>query len=356
MPKIKEKLGSIIIAFVGIILMVFSKSVDICVNKWWPEHGEWAGYLVEHMGAVLVVGMFIRVAVEEGYQKAFLGSVNKLVQDQIRSSIDKTSKEALDPLSTELKRATKTIEQLATGLTYKIIQNLDEDLRKVLEDGVLNSPFLRPEYSLYLKLEPFAKDILKVSVTTRYKVKNRSDSAASYKVFSWLDDVLRPAGTRESQFTCFSFGHVDVSGTTHFVPPVDIKALELTRAIFQDHGKLGLEYIISNIEKDSTYEVILEGIQLMRDRDVFVWNLVTLTNQVELTVELAGGLQKSDFDIFPRAMHHAEAKVEIDSKHASKVTMKLHQVFLPYQGVEVRWSRLAGNKAASNIASPSISA
>jgi hypothetical protein len=342
---IKGKWVSIAIALIGVLLMLFSKFAEWYVEQRWPNHGEWLGYFVEHLGAVLVVGMFIRVAVEEGYQNAFLGSVNELVQQQIRDSIDKTSKEALTPLSSEIKRATSAIEQLATGLTYKIIQNLGESLRKVLEEGVLNSPFVRPEYALHLKLEPFASadgphpDILEVLVITKYKVKNRSDERASYPVNSWLDDVIRPAGVRESQFTRFSFGHVDTTGKTHFVPAADITALEFDGHIFQDHGKLGLKYEIDDIEKDSTYEVIVEGKQLMRDHDVFVWNLVTLTNQVDITVELAGGFKKNDFDIFPRAMHHAEAQVEINREDPAKITMKLHQVFLPYQGVEVRWSR-----------------
>src|SRR5947207_13359827 len=90
---IKKNWGSVVIALIGGLLMLFSKSADWRVEKWWPHHGEWIGYFVEHLGAVLVVGMFVRVAIEEGYEKAFLGSVNEEVQKQIRKSIDETSKE-----------------------------------------------------------------------------------------------------------------------------------------------------------------------------------------------------------------------------------------------------------------------
>jgi hypothetical protein len=239
----------------------------------------------------------------------------------------------------------KNIQQLATSLTYKIIQNRDPSLRKVLEDGVLNSLFVRPEYALSLELKPFLNgngshsDILELSVITSYKVTNQSDRSASYLVVSWLDDDIRPSGVRESQFTRFVFGPVDdVDGKTHLLPTADILALEQEERIFERNGALHLNYEIHRIEKGSTYEVIVAGKQLMHRNDTFVWNVVTLTNQIDVTVELSGGITQRDLDIFPRAIHHAAEQADIDHRDPTKVTMKLHQIFLPYQGIEVRWS------------------
>ncbi|HEV2987889.1 MAG TPA: hypothetical protein VG759_05570 [Candidatus Angelobacter sp.] len=349
---IKAHWPSIRIALLGVLLMLGSKLAESIVEELWPQHGEWIGYFLEHLGAVLVVGMLVRVAIEEGYQETFLGSVKEEVKKKIQDGIDQISKESLQPITNQLLHAKEdinqldsSIQQLATALTYKITQNLDQDLRRVLEDGVLNSPFVRPEYSLNLKLQPFSNrdgspsDILEVSVTTSYKVTNRSDERAKYLCESWLDDDIRPSGIRESQFTRFVFGKVGSDNKTHFLPVADILALEDDGKIFEHNGALHLKYEIEGIEKGSTYEVIVAGKQLMHRNDIFVWNVVTLTNKIDVTVQLTGGITQKDLDIFPRAIHHAAEQAAIDkTTDPTKVTMNLHQVFLPYQGVEVRWS------------------
>lgn len=349
---IDENWKTILIAILGGFLMFKSPVLASRVETWWPNHEKLIEYFIEHLGAVLVVGMLIRVALETGYEKAFRGSLSNLVQSQIRASIDKVSKESLTPLTNELTNAKnsignlevdlkKSISQLSTAVTYKLIQGLDDPLLKMLEDRVLNSPFQRPEYALILTLRPYESlqsHILEVSVSTRYKVTNNSGKVASYPIYSWLDDVLRPSGKPECEFTRFTFSHVDDKGTVQSIPGFSLSELKETGQIKPEDGRLTLNYDIKNIPDNATYEVIIEGKQLMRDHDVFVWNLVTLTRQLDLTVNLAGGLTPDHLNVFPRAIHHAADEVKPIGKGTPTITMHLQQVFLPYQGVEVRWS------------------
>jgi hypothetical protein len=336
---IKEELGTISIALVGALLILLSIRSQKLVERSWPHHGEVAGYLIEHLGAVMIVAVLVRVAIEEGTERKFLWSVNHLVQDEIKKSINKSSVESIQPLKDVIDQAKHSIEQLATGLTYKIIQNLDPNLRKVLEAYVLNSPFVRPQYTLELTLRPFPQDlnsdILEVSVRTLYTIKNRTDDRAKYECESWLDDVVRPSGNSGCKFTWFSFEELDTEGEESASFPYDLSVLEREGRIYSGDGTLRLKFPIM-IGKGATYRVTIEGKQLMRRHDVFVWNVVTLTNQIDLTVNL-DGVTLSELDIFPRALHHAAGQAE-KKNHDRGVMMTLHQVFLPYQGVEVRWS------------------
>jgi hypothetical protein len=363
-----ENWKTILIAVLGGFLMFKSQALASRIETWWPNHENLAEYFIEHLGAVLVVGMLIRIAIEEGYQHAFLGSVNEEVKCQIRASIDEISKESLKPLTDELAKAKesignlevdlkKSISQLATAVTYKLIQGLDDPLLKMLEDRVLNSPFERPEYTIHLTLKPF-KDlksgILEVDVSTCYKVTNNSGKVASYPIYSWLDDVLRPNGVQECDFTRFTFSRVDDTGKAQQVPGFSLPELEKTGQIKPEDGRLTLNYNIENIPEKATYEVIIEGKQLMRNHDVFVWNLVTLTRKMDLTVELVGGLTPRDLNIFPRAIHHAADEVKPEGMNTPKITMHVGQVFLPYQGVEVRWSpNVLPEPAKGDAAQPS---
>jgi hypothetical protein len=356
MGWIKKNRQSIIIALLGLALMAL-REVDL--GRWPAYRVFWSkyhliAYVVEHLGAVLFVAMLVRVAIEQGYERAFLRDVN----EQVKAQIHETSREALKPLSQEVKNASdlvtdmdKGLQRLSKSLTYRIIQNLSDDLRKVLEEYVFNSSFVRPEFYIHLKLERFndaqgTPGILNASVGIRYRVKNRSDKTASYSVESWVTDLIRPNNVRESRFTRFAYGPVIADGQSNLLPAFDLKSMEAAGKISERDGRLYLRQDIDGIAPDCTYEVIVASRQLMREHDFFIWSVTTLTEKVGLTVELAGGLQKADLDIRLTAIHHAHNKADVDKRDPSKITMTLHQVFLPYQGIEVRWSPQATSKPA----------
>ena len=352
----REHWVSFAIALLGIGLMFASKQGDNYIKARFPGSAEAIEYTIEHLGAVLVVAMLVRVVLEEGYQRAFLGSLTEEVQKQVRESIDRTSRESLKPLTDELVKAkdsiaaldidlTNSIEQLASALTYKIIQKIPPDLRKVLEDKVLNSTFVRPEYKVRLVLRPYpladgssSPDVLEVVVETSYTVRNQSREKASFPCVSWLDDLVRPSGKRECQFTHFTYGHVDSEGRTHFIPAADMDDLENAGKITQSKGMVRLRYDIDEIDPEAVYEVVVRGKQLMRVHDVFVWNVAILTNRLELTMDLEGGITLQNLEVIPKALHHADMDARTVFERDTHVSMKLDQVFLPYQGIEVRWS------------------
>jgi len=341
-----------------------------------PHHIQLPDYLVyfvEHLGAVLLVAMLVRIALEEKFQQTFLNRVQRGVEN----SIDETSKEVLprslgplkqriDEFNDTIERADKQIDQLHVELTYKIFEALDPQLRKDFEEKVMNAPFFRPKYHLQLRMRPFVgadgkndPDILEVHVSNKYWVTNYSKSQRTFPVKSWLDDIIWPAGKREARFTRFAFGQVfraDPSGEREDDPlddlarhPEKYQAQLLPNANIDDlkaehinsaHGMLHFQYPIERINPGDTYEVVIEGIQLMHRHDNFVWNFVTLTKQLYLTLDLEGGLTDRDLEVFPRLLHHGDDPQRNKAKETATrlVDLTHQQVFLPYQGVEIRWS------------------
>ena len=351
---IKQEWSSVAIGVVGIVFILAAKLSEPYLSPRFPHAAEPLGYLMEHLGAVLVVAILVRVALEEGYQKAFLGSVNK----EVASSIDRTSQTALVPLSTELAKATSSISilderlsasvdqvsQLSAALTYKIIQNLDPQLRKVLEERVLNAPFKRPTCALHVELRPYSRDndphaqeLLEMFIDIDYSILNQSESDAAYNCVFWLDDVIRPSGEIECYYTHFSFGPIDQGGKAHLNPSADLKLLREAGHITLEKTLLRLEYEITDIAPGRAYAIKIAGRNLVRSNDLLIWSMVNLTNKLSFTIDLGGGLTLSELEVSPRALHHAEGTTTINGD--TQIKFELDHILLPYQGVEVRWAR-----------------
>ena len=354
MKWIREEWLSIAIGIAGVVLLLLAKYAEESLKVRFPTMGENVVHVMEELGGVLVVGMLVRVALEERYERKFLGSVSH----EVKQSIDKVSREAVEPLSkkmesagalialldSRLSTASNQIDQLSAALTYKLVQNLQPEFRKVLEDKVLNAPFVRPEFRLIIRLSPHKvpkgspwKGLVDVHMSTSYTIKNQTESSADFNCIFWLDDMIRPAGHRECEYTRFAYGKVDKQGVAHMYPSADLGQLESDGNIILDKSALRLQYNMQDIEVGATYAVVVDGKTVMRPHDVLIWSMATLTNKLDLTILLEGGFTLNDVDVVARALHHAGGDNKVISD--TEVHFTLNQVFLPYQGVEVRWTK-----------------
>jgi hypothetical protein len=329
MSKRKRRLESTAIGVVGLVLVFVGLNV---------QHPALLGYGLEHLGVVLVVGLFIKIAIEEASQREFLGVVNEQVKMQIQATTAEVARKSIEPLEADIKR-------LATNLTFRIANLFNEDLRKELDRTILNPTFVRPQYTLNLKLKPLSPNndlepgLLNVVVGISYEIKNVSSDPAEYSVQSWVDDVIpKPSG-----ICCYT--GVAYGGKKSGLRAYDIKALEKSKEIVHGNGVVSLKLRPETINPACSLFVEIEAAQLMRTEDHFVWNLIGLTERLDVVVELEGGLTFDKFDVFPRELHHLgpdafRAKIKPESD--VRMTMSIDQVLLPYQGIELRWAPRAG--------------
>jgi hypothetical protein len=330
-----QKFSSLLILLGGLVL-VFATA---WLNRLVPEQSRFLEPLIyglEHLGVVVVVAMVVRGTLERASQLEFVKVVNDRVKAQIEASIS-TSVSTIAEKS--IKPLEASIRKLTEGLTYKITTLFDEPLQEMLRNSVLNPPFIRPKYTLHLKLSPLDgnPDLLEVFVGLSYEVRNVTTETAKYSIESWLDDVVQVPGVtdiKRSHFTLVAYGEKDPPR------PFDIPALKREGCIEQGCGVTSIQVKDVEVEPNCSLYVVLEGEQLMRRQDHFVWNLITLTKRLDIIVELLGGLTVNNFDVFPREMHH----IGHDTFRANQqwvdntLTMTIDQVLLPYQGVEIRWS------------------
>lgn len=224
--------------------------------------------------------------------------------------------------------------------TGGIVQRLTIKLRRVFNDRslldmldrtIFDPDFVRPWYRLALTIEPLEghQDLLRVSLKNEYEVKNVSGAPKKYKVAGWLDDILRP--NDEAGFTSFKMGS----------PGEDLMELAVKRYEVKKDGRISVEESTRLLENEESYHVSIEGMQFNRKEDLFIFHMLAVTGELDLAVELSGGLTFDELGVFPYALHHilnAEFQTNYVKK-PSKTAMecKIPHVLLPYQGVEVRW-------------------
>ena len=326
----------------GLVLVVFAPPL---IRWLLPTNSSFTGpleYGLEHLGAVVVVAMLIRGTLEAASQRELVSLVSDKVKQQVEVSIQKT---LLDVEEKLLQPLQNSIKKLTDRLSYRIALLFgDTPLGEMLEASVLNPPFSRPWYRLHLKLEPLAEpdgrstEFLKVFVGLSYQVRNVSGQVRDYVVESWLDDVIRSVKVsdgNEPGFIGVKYGAIDPPNNV-----VNRTDLEQAGRIFRQGGLIRLQVKMESIRPDESLYVYVDGMQLMRMEDHFVWNLTTVTEKVDVFVELAGGVTFDSLDVFPRAMHHITHDAFSNMCHRDENILKIsvNQVFLPYQGIEIRWS------------------
>lgn len=319
----------------GALLLVFGAPwiSHLIIRGRWPEFEKELGYGLDHLGLVVIAAMVLRVTIEGASQREFISFLNDRVKAQIQASISTVADKSIKPLE-------QTINKLNERLEYRIA-TLDDKSLQVLKEKVLNPAFSRPQYNLELRLEPFknpTSDLLRVFVGLSYEVRNISGKTACYTIESWLDDVIQLAALKEadrSHFTRVAYEKRPLGDADDR----DIGNLKQKGYIGQGDG-MKTVHIPYDVESDSHLYVAIEGYQLMRNEDHFVWNLVTITEKFTVTVKLLGNLTRENFDVFPHEMHHIEHEEFKKNQQwqDNKLTITINQVTLPFQGIEIRWS------------------
>ena len=285
-------------------------------------------YGLEHLGVATIVAIIVWKIVEEVSQREFL--------DVLRENLDIQVKTLLDPL------------------TYKITRTLgDNRLKEMLEKRVLNPDFMRSFLNLTLKLTPLRNpgvpaDLLECVVISEYEVRNISDKEMRYEINSWLEDIIELKRDDHSPISGFTKIQVIYQNRPHIL---DIAELERKKAISRKEGVIELQYPYDHMLKpNERLHVIIEGLQIMRKEDHFIWNLSIITEKMDISVELSGGLNFDGLNVHPREMNHIghEAFSQTwDNSMPNILKMNINEVLLPYQGVEIRWASKPVQQAAA---------
>jgi len=183
-------------------------------------------------------------------------------------------------------------------------------------------------------------------------VKNVSDVEREYSIASWLDDIIKLERNRDNHRPGFT--HIEVGPKISNKPSrtfsLNIPELEEhgathkneeKGAIDREEGVINLQLRTGPIKPNEIWYVRIDGTQIMRTEDHFVWNLITLTQKLDIFIELSGGLTFDQLSVYPREMHHIGHKAFLDTRDNSTPNtwkMKIDHVLLPFQGVEIRWA------------------
>ena len=338
----RERWGNWIILLLGLALSIGSKPLEDTiaerVDQTYQKLVHVLGYGFEHLGVVLVVAWLVRVAIERASERQFLRVVTANMRQQISTSIKGVAAESLRPLQ-------ESIGKLDDVLGYTIRREglLDDESQKVLKERVLSPKFIRTEYALRLTLEPFSADLVNVRSRSIYSVKNVTKAPAKYTVEAWVDTMFEPAGlgrNGESRFTRFNSGPEDSWSEVELRPFV-IDDMISQGKIYRNNGGVWLRYELHDeLPPEATYKVDLEGSQLMRSTDLFVWTMNGLTRRFTVSVEFAKGYTDADFDLEARELHHIgrDAFRQTFRNEEGVHSWSINQVLLPYQGVEIWWS------------------
>ena len=128
-------------------------------------------------------------------------------------------------------------------------------------------------------------------------------------------------------------------------------------AIYREEHVIQLKCETPPIKPKESLRVKIDGMQIMRMEDHFVWNLTTITEEFSISIELLGGLTFDQFEVRPRAMHHRSEVLKPPTPQTpTGWKLKIEQTILPYQGIEIRWAPRKARAATSPGIQPSLAA
>jgi hypothetical protein len=267
---------------------------------------------LEHLGVGVFAVTVLKIFIEEAAQEQFLNLLRTDVKDQVGTTV---------------------ISFIRRGSW--ILNN--QVLKKELEDSILLPVFTRPEYRLTLRLEPLEnhENLLKVWITIEYDVKNVSDTAGTYPVSTWFEDIIKLDDLAPESRP--GFQSVRIGGTDY-----PIENLTGTGRIVSEEQMVQLRNLSTPvIRPEERISISISGMQIMRNADHFVWNLPTITHKLGLLIKLEGGLTFDGLEVCPREMHHMSHEEFIKPKPdfaTNTWTLSIEHVLLPFQGIELRWA------------------
>jgi hypothetical protein len=331
-------------------------------------------YTFEHLGAVLFVAMVVRIGIEEAAQER----ANHLAVEQVKSAMKEKLDAAFQSVDEKVKLFNTAVDKVGTGVETALqsfnekvldVNQKMESMQTVLGGNLyghrlspadrteigkvyLNPEFFRPLYRLELTLKPLPNEIIEVCIETDAQIENISKDVAEHRVSARLDNVLvkSRAGSvkAESKMIRFEFGPETEAGrqqaslqAVNFdkFTPDELKQKKLLR---EDGTDLIFEYPFGiRIPPNETYFVKVVASQLMREGDLFVWKMFVATQKLVVVVHLADGLTADTFEVVARPVHHRDHPnfLPTISEGRRRLEWTIDGVLLPYQGVELWWSR-----------------
>lgn len=311
-PARHRWISALLLFGVGALLLLIGIGIHRPHTK-----SEFFASFFQHLGIGLVAVSLLKFFIEEAAQQQFLNLLRTDVKNQVGTTV------------------ISFIRRGSWILTNAV-------LKKELEESILLPTFTRPAYDLRLKLEPLEThaDLFKVWITFEYYVKNVSDRPEPYPVNAWLDDVIRLDDLAAESKP--GFRHIQIGGTTYNGNQTDLEKKLGTDKIHYERGMIEIRGLLTPIiNPEERLKIIVEGMQIMRNADHFVWNLPTITHELTLSIELAGGLTFDQMEVWPNEMHHIsheEFMSTLDRAQPNIWKLKISHVVLPFQGVELRWA------------------
>ena len=322
-----------------------------------PQHThviELLVYIVEHLGAVVFVAMIIRLAIEEAANKRALSEVSAAASAAVKAKVGEAFKRVdvtvakFEDLVEHVNAKLETIQTVTGGNLYG--KRLEKGAREEIARVYLNPVFFRPLYKLDLTLTPKGDDTLEVKIRTDTQIENISQTAQPYTVSALLDNALFYSKAarfpRAARFERFEFGPNTPEGRLHAsYQPLDVESLtaDKLRECLQEKGSdLSFQYDPGElIPPQGLYFIKMEATQQMRESDLFVWNMMIATQEMQVTVHLEGDLTTKNFLVIARPVHHKSNLNLIPTVNESDTALSwtIDGVLLPYQGVNLWWSR-----------------
>lgn len=282
--------------------------------------------LLKELGGVFIVGYLVQELIEIRHQRAWQRELQKRVRKTLRPAI----------------REVRELNQdLGITLRNRVIIE-DDDAREELTSKVLRPDFIRRNYRLTLTLQTIpASYVLRVTTETEYLLENVSRETKPWTIRGWIDTARDQWLYQfpKSRFVFLSFGKEEFrEASSH--RPVDLdpqtnKLLVLT----EERDALTLAYPMDEpIHAGERYYIRLIAEQVMQIQDQFVWNMVHVTDKLDLVVKLRGSLDWNRFAVVPRLLHHQDHFIESSPQPANgECLWQLKNILLPYQGVQIWW-------------------
>ena len=320
-------------------------------------------YAIEHLGAVVVAAMIVRIGLEQAQLERSLEEMSKAVRQRVAiafKNVDMIVK-AVDLKVKHIDAELEAIQTITGGNLYGA--RLEDEGRKEITK-LLNSNFYRPEYNLTLTLTPVANgEIVEVKMDVFYLLENISKEDQLFSIIASLENILYTSKTaapsKPSRFERVEFGPNTSAG---------IKQAALQPVTFDrpEVDKLEQEKILKNVQDELVFEyrpelkmapreiyfVKICAIQEMRESELFVWNMQVVTQLVTVTVQLKGDLNNDTFSVKMRPIDPEKYKDLTPKDSVDTLKWEINGPILPRQGMRIWWSR---KTAPASETSPSIS-
>jgi len=201
-----------------------------------------------------------------------------------------------------------------TELLYDLFS---KDIIDTLKVQIFNSAWIiRKHFKIDIYLSAYDNDFIKFENHIMYSIQNVSNISRSYKILHSIDSIL-------PQFPA-SFEDFSIDGNK----------MDISEIASMHEGAVVIRKDI-NLKANSIVAVSFKTKKILRKSEVFIWNTydyvkginLKISSDPMLNLEITGEVLGVDGKNFPK-ISHSTCSHEWDASE---------QVFLPYQGIQLRW-------------------